>query len=164
METFDIVILLISAIALILGFATGLVMQLAILAGVVLGTVFSGQLAALVSPKLIEWTSGSPHIIMPVSYAIAFIIIFILVILAGRLLQSLFEAVKINVVNRLVGAAFSFTAWIVLVSVVINVVVEIDKSRNIITDEIRDKSITYPYVKEAAAIVAPYLRFDQGKS
>ena len=160
MGTFDLVILTVSAIAFIIGFATGFIKQISLLAGVVLGAVFSGQLAALVAPKLLTSTDISAHIIGPLSYIIAFIIIFVALLLIGKLLQSLLKAVKINTLNRIAGALFSIATWLVIASIVLNIVAEMDQDETIITKNTQENSITYPIVKDIATTVIPYLRFD----
>lgn len=161
METFDIIVLSLAIIAFIAGFLTGLVMQLAILAGVVLGSVFSGELAAWLSPVIGDWIGGVQQIVKPLSYIISFFIIVTLSALAGRLLQSVFKAVKINVLNRLLGGFSGLLSYVIILSIVVNIIEDVDKKGAILTDDIRKKSVTYSLIKEVATTVVPYLRFDR---
>lgn len=160
MATFDIVILLMAAVTLLIGFSTGFIMQVSLLAGVILGGVFAGQLAVVIAPKLLEWTGAPPHIIGPLSYVIAFILILIVLLLIGRMAQSLLKVIKINFLNRLAGAIFSMAAWFLIASIVLNIVVEIDQDKTIIKENTRNNSYTYPLVKSIAPKAIPYLRFD----
>lgn len=161
METFDIIVLSLAIVAFIAGFLTGLVMQLAILAGVVLGSVFSGELAAWLSPVIGDWIGGVQQIVKPLSYIISFFIIVTLSALAGRLLQSVFKAVKINVLNRLLGGFSGLLSYVIILSIVVNIIEDVDKKGAILTDDIRKKSVTYSLIKEVATTVVPYLRFDR---
>lgn len=161
METFDIIVLSLAIVAFIAGFLTGLVMQLAILAGVVLGSVFSGELAACLSPVIGDWIGGVQQIVKPLSYIISFFIIVTLSALAGRLLQSVFKAVKINVLNRLLGGFSGLLSYVIILGIVVNIIEDIDKKGAILTDDIRKKSVTYSLIKEVATTVVPYLRFDR---
>lgn len=161
METFDIIVLSLAIVAFIAGFLTGLVMQLAILAGVVLGSVFSGELAAWLSPVIGDWIGGVQQIVKPLSYIISFFIIVTLSALAGRLLQSVFKAVKINVLNRLLGGFSGLLSYVIILSIVVNIIEDVDKKGAILTDDIRKKSVTYSLIKEVATTVFPYLRFDR---
>lgn len=161
METFDIIVLSLAIIAFIAGFLTGLVMQLAILAGVVLGSVFSGELAAWLSPVIVDWIGGVQHIVKPLSYIISFFIIVTLSTLAGRLLQSVFKAIKINVLNRLLGGFSGLLSYVIILGIVVNIIEDVDKKGAILTDDIRKKSVTYSLIKEVATTVVPYLRFDR---
>ncbi len=160
MITFDIVILVLAVVSLIIGFSSGFIMQVSLLAGVVLGAVFAGHLATYINPYLLEWTGGTPHIISVVSYVISFILILMILVLIAKLAQSLLKAVKINFVNRLAGAVFSLAAWLIIISIVLNVIVEIDKDKTIIGENTRQKSHAYPLVKDLAPKAIPYLRFD----
>jgi len=160
MATFDILILLMAAVTLLIGFSTGFIMQVSLLAGVILGGVFAGQLAAVIAPRLLEWTGSSPHIIGPLSYIIAFVLILFALLLLGRLVQSLLKVVKINFVNRLAGAIFSMATWFIIASIVLNIIVEIDQDKTIIKENTRNNSYTYSLVKDIAPTAIPYLRFD----
>ena len=161
METFDIIVLTLALIAFIAGFITGLIMQLTILGGVILSSFFSGQLADWLSPLLTDWIGNSPHIIKPLSYMLSFIVIFTLLIIAGKLIQSLFKAVKINIVNRFFGGLSGLLTCLFIISVLLNIVAEVDKNQVVLTHDIRENSLTYKPVREISTVVAPYLRFDR---
>lgn len=160
MATFDIVILLLASVTLLVGFLTGFIMQVSLLAGVILGAVFAGQLATLITPKLLEWTGASPHIMGPLSYVIAFILILFGLLFVGKLVQSLLKAVKINFLNRLAGALFGVFTCLIIVSIVLNIVIEIDQDQTIIGENTRKNAYTYSLVKDIAPTAIPYLRFD----
>lgn len=160
MAIFDIVILVLAATSLIVGFSTGFIMQVALLAGVVLGAIFAGQLAAYINPYLLEWTGSASHLIGPISYVISFILILMALTLIGKLAQSVLKAVQINFINRLAGAVFSLAAWLVIISIILNVVVEIDKDKAIIGENTRRESHAYSFVKGLAPKAIPYLRFE----
>ncbi|MDU1891905.1 MAG: CvpA family protein [Dysgonomonas sp.] len=160
MNWFDLVILVIVLVTAIRGYISGLIMQLASLVGIVLGAIFAGKLSEIVAPKLISLTDIPSHILGPVSYIISFLIILIIIILLGRALQSFIEVIKINTLNRLAGAIFCCAKWLVIISILLNLLAEFDQSKQIIKEDIRENSLTYPLVSEIAQIVIPYLRFD----
>lgn len=160
MNWFDLVVIIIVILTLIRGFFSGFVMQVASLAGLVLAAVFSGKLSGLFAPKLIELTDASPHIIGPLSYLIAFIAIIIALLFAGKLVESLVDAIKMNTLNRLAGALFCCAKWIVVFSILMNLLVEFDQDKNIIQNDVRQHSLSYPYIVDIAQTVIPYLRFD----
>ncbi len=157
---FDILVVIITIITLIKGYTSGLVMQIATLGGVLLGTVFAGVLAKYISPLLLNWTKAEIHIIAPLSYIISFILIFIALILLGRSLQSVIKVVKMNFLNRIAGSIFCLTAWMIVLSILLNTVLEFDKNNKIISLDLQTKSYAYPIVKEISPLVAPFLRFD----
>ena len=160
MNWFDLLIIVLVLLTLFRGYISGLVMQLASLIGIILGAVFAGKLSEIIAPKMIAITDIPTHIVGPVSYIIAFVVILIVIVLIGRLLQSFIEAIKINTLNRLAGAVFCCAKWIVIFSILLNLVVEFDQDKQIIKEDIRENSHTYPLMTKAAQAVIPYLRFD----
>ncbi|SBW02319.1 CvpA family protein [uncultured Dysgonomonas sp.] len=157
---FDLVVVILVLVTLIKGFFSGLVMQIASLAGIILGAIFAGKLSEYIAPWLINLSDGSPHIIGPLSYIVAFIAILVALFFAGKLLESFVDALKMTILNRLAGALFCAAKWIVVFSIVLNLVAEFDQHKRIIKEDVREKSHTYPLVTEIAKTVIPYLRFD----
>lgn len=160
MNWFDLVVLILAVLTLVKGFFSGLVMQVASLAGLILAAIFAGQLSTILAPKLIELTNASPHIVGPLSYIIAFILIIVALLFAGKLLQSFVDAIKMNTLNRLAGALFCCAKWIVVFSILMNLLVEFDQDQKVVKEDIRKQAISYPYIMDIAQTVIPYLRFD----
>jgi len=160
MNWFDLIVVILVLITLVKGFFSGLVMQIASLAGLILGAIFAGQLSSIIAPKLIELTNASPHIMGPLSYIVAFIIIIVALLFAGKLLQSFVDAIKMNTLNRLAGALFCCAKWMIVFSILLNLLVEFDQDKTLIKEEIRENAHTYPIVMDIAKTVIPYLRFD----
>lgn len=160
MNWFDLLVVILIGITLVKGFFSGLVMQIASLAGLILGAVFAGQLSGFIVPKLIKLTEASPHIIGPLSYIVAFLFIIVALFFAGKLLESFVEAIKMSALNRLAGALFCCAKWLVVFSIVINLVVELDQNKHLIKEDVRENAYSYPTVINIARAVIPYLRFD----
>lgn len=160
MNWFDLVVVVIVILSMIRGLFSGLVMQLATLAGIILGAVFAGKLSEYIAPELIKITEASPHIVGPLSYILAFIAILIGLFFVGKLIESFVDAIKMTALNRLAGGIFCAAKWIVIFSILINLLVEFDQDKSIIKEDVRNQSYTYPLVTEVAKTVIPYLRFD----
>jgi membrane protein required for colicin V production len=126
----------------------------------VLGAIFAGRLSSVIAPWLIEFTGASPHIIGTLSYVIAFLLILVALFFAGRLLQSFVNAIKMNTLNQLAGALFCCAKWVILFSILMNLIVELDRDKHIITEDVRENARTYPVIIDIARTVIPYLRFD----
>ena len=160
MNWFDLTVIILVLVTLGKGAFSGLVMQVASLAGLVLGAIFAGQLSALVAPELIRLTDASPHIIGPLSYIVAFIAILVGLFFAGKLVESFVEALQMNSLNRLAGAVFCCVKWVVLFSILLNLLVEFDQNKVLIKEDVREKSYTYPYITKISQTVIPYVRFE----
>jgi membrane protein required for colicin V production len=163
MNWFDLVVAILVLVTLAKGFFSGLVMQIASLAGLILGAVFAGRLSAIIAPKLISLTGVSPHIIGPLSYVVAFLIIIVALLFAGKLLQSFVDAIKMNTLNRLAGALFCCAKWVIVFSILTNLIIEFDQDKQLVKEDIRENSHTCPIVIDIARTVIPYLRFDWAK-
>lgn len=163
MNWFDLIVIILVLITLVKGFFSGLVMQIASLAGLILGAIFAGQLSTIIAPKLISLTDASAHIIGPLSYIVAFLIIIIVLLFAGKLLQSFVNAIKMNILNRLAGALFCCAKWIIVFSILMNLIVEFDQDKQLIKEDIRENAHSYPIVMDIAQTVIPFLRFDWAK-
>lgn len=157
---FDLLVIILVIATLIRGFASGLIMQIASLAGIVVGAMFAGKVSEIVAPKFIEWFEGSPHIIGALSYVASFLLIVIGLFLLGKMVQSFVKAVKLNFLNRVAGAAFCCAKWLVVFSILINVIAEMDQGKHMIKDNVRTQSYTYAAVTSISQIVVPYLKFE----
>lgn len=157
---FDILIVTLVLGSLVKGFFSGLIMQLASLAGIVLGAIFAGKLSEYIAPEIIQYTGASPHVIGPLSYIIAFVIIVFTLFFLGRTLHSFVDAIQMGTLNRLAGAVFCTTKWIIILSILLNLLVEFDQHKHIIKEDVREHSHIYPLISEVGKTVVPYLRFD----
>lgn len=160
MHWFDITVFVLAALSVIYGFTSGLIMQLALLIGIVLGGMFSGLVADKIYPFMEKYLQLEPHIMAPASYVLAFILIMIVISLLGTMLQSVLKAIKLNFLNRLGGAAFCLTFVLFVLSICLNLLVEFDRNKSILSDEVRVDSHTFSIVRSVAPTIVPYLRFD----
>jgi membrane protein required for colicin V production len=160
MNWFDLLVIILFVAAFVRGCFSGFIMQAASLAGIILGAIFAGKLSEIIAPKLAELTNATPHIIGPLSYIVAFIAILVALFFAGKLLESFADALEMNTLNRLAGGFFSAAKWIIIFSILLNLLVEFDQNKSIIKEDVRETSHTYPLMTEIAKTVIPYLRFD----
>jgi membrane protein required for colicin V production len=156
-ESFDIIIAGILVFALVMGFISGLVMQLASLLGLVCCAFFAGKIAGLGHPFITKFIDLPNYILVPLSYLLAFAIIMLAFYLAGKLLEGFIKAIQLNLLNRLTGSVFSAVKWLILTSILLNLIVIIDKNEQIVNCNIKENSLSYPYVKPIALSFIPFL-------
>ncbi|MFR9166060.1 MAG: CvpA family protein [Dysgonomonas sp.] len=161
MTWFDIIIIILVIASFIRGCISGLVKQLASLAGIIIGAVFAGQVAKFLSPHILQITDLPDYVVNPLSYLVAFVLILIGFLFLGRMVHSLVEALKMGSLNRLAGAVFSVAKWLIVASILLNVIVEFDQKEKIITKQIKEESQTYPYVEAITPYFIPFLKFDK---
>lgn len=121
METIDIILLVISAVAIVTGAMRGFVRQ----AGTISGLVLAIVACRLFGSQAAQWLigSGSEHevLLRAVAYTAIFVIVFVGVSLLARLIHSAFAAVSLGWLNRVAGAVFRLGLWMVLTSLVLNI-------------------------------------------
>lgn len=158
MNWLDIVIGIPLIFAVIKGYKSGLIMQIAILIGVIVSVVFAGKLSEFVAPYFPETIGIPPHLIPPISYIIAFCIITSAFILGGKTIETLFKIVQLNFVNRLFGALFSVMTWLVSASIVLVLIVNMDQKKILIKDSTRNSSYLFEPLIHTGETLVPFLK------
>ncbi len=157
----DIFFIIICVAAIARGLMTGFVLQVASLAGIILGAIFCGKVAEAIYPHLIGIIGNKESITGVASYILGFIIILVAVNLIGRLINSVADSVILKPINRIAGGAFCLIKWIVIISILFNLVIHIDEDQHFVKKEVREKSHTYPILINVAQSIIPYLRFEE---
>lgn len=157
---FDIVILGILLLVFIQGYRKGLIMMAIELAIVILATIFGGTLANRILPKIEHLTNMSQQWANVTSYIIAFVAIAFVLSIIGKVVQKLFNAINLNFLNRIGGGILSMGISMIILSIVVNLILVLDKNNSIITPEMTSKSFFYEGVQAVVPSVTPYLEFD----
>ena len=154
---FDLLVLIFLLVAFVNGYRKGLVRMLAGLATVILAAVFAGKLAVTVLPYLQKTFDFSPQVTRVLSYTVAFLAIAAVVSLIGFLIQKLFESVNLNFINRILGSVVSVGTTVVALSVLLNLILMLDREEKLIKPDTKQQSFFYEKVRVAAPAVVPYL-------
>lgn len=160
MTWLDIFVAIICIMAFLRGLKTGLIMQVASLGGIILGAIFAGRIAEIIYPYLDGKIGDSENVTGAASYLIGFVLILFAVSLIGKLTHSLANAIFLGSINRIVGAVFCTAKWILIMSILLNILIQFDLGKSLIKDKVRDQSHTYPILINIAQTIIPYLRFD----
>jgi len=162
MSWFDVVISFIVILSLIVGFISGFVKQLASLVGIVAGVLFSGQLALKINPVLHRFLTETPdRIIQVISYIVAFLAIFIIFTLVGLIIRKMLKLLQLNIIDHMAGSVFCALKWLLVASVFLNVILVLDVKQRIIKPDVRENSLSYPYIKSITSYFIPFLDFDK---
>src|SRR5690554_2015424 len=157
MNWFDILIGILLLIALINGYRKGLIMQLVGLATIVLASIFGGRLAERILPEITGLTNLSPEAARVLSFILAFALIAIVLSLIGRLLQKFIDVVLLSFFNRLMGAVIATGTMMLFLSIILNLVLMLDKNEVVIRKEIREDSFFFERVEAVVLAMIPYL-------
>jgi len=157
MNWFDLLIALLLLIALVNGYRKGLIMQLVGLATLVLAAIFGGRLAEKILPEIHRLIEISPDAARVLSFVLAFALIAIVLSLVGKMLQQFIDVVLLSFINRLSGAVIALGTMMLLLSIILNLVLLLDKEQVVIKKEIREESFFFERVEAVVPALVPYL-------
>ena len=157
MKWFDLIIGILLLFALFKGYRKGLIMQLVGLATIILSAIFGGQLAKIILPELNKWAHLSPEVSRVISFVIAFVAIALVLALIGRLIQRFIDAVSLSFFNKLLGGVIAVATMMLFLSILLNLVLMLDKKDSIFTKEIKKESFFYRRVESVVPAIVPYL-------
>ncbi|MDR3094766.1 MAG: CvpA family protein [Bacteroidales bacterium] len=137
----DAVILVCLVWGFVKGFRKGIVMQTFSIIGVGLGIWGGLSLAYLVEPHLPhEWSRLACSF---VSFLIVFICMMLMVIVAGKIISKMLDAVALGLLNRLLGACFGLLVNALVLSTIIVFVNQFNKQLHFLPDAVIHESYLY---------------------
>lgn len=157
MNWFDLVVFILMLIALVNGYRKGLIQQLVGLAIIILSAIFGGKLAAYILPELNRFLDLSPNLARVLSFLLAFAAIAIVISLIGNLIQKFVNIILLSFVNRLLGSFIAVGTLMFILSIILNLVLMLDKKENLISKEIKNESFFFERVEAVVPAVVPYL-------
>lgn len=159
MNWFDIFILVLIIYCVISGYKSGLIKQLASAAGIIVGAIISGQISTIIYPYTQNLFGLPSYLTAPLSYAIAFLIVLTCFYVFGMMLNTIINSIKLGTINKIAGATLCLAKWVILVSILINVVTKADEKNKWAEEKMSKNSYLYSYVQPIAPTIIPYLRF-----
>lgn len=114
--------------------------------------IFAGiYLARAVNAPTAEWLSGITDISLKIAKPIAFILIFIataiILSLLGHLIGKMISMLSLGFLNAIAGFIFGGLKFILIVSIVVNLIAALDTKLSLIDSEAKSKSALYEPVK-----------------
>lgn len=160
MNWFDILTGILLLIAFINGYRKGLIMQLVGLATIILAAIFGGRLAEMILPEIHRLIDLSPNATRVLSFVLAFALIAIVLSLIGRLLEKFIDVVLLSFVNRLLGSVIAVGTMMLVLSILLNLVMMLDKNNTLIDRKVREESFFFERIEAVVPAIVPYLHKD----
>lgn len=157
MNWFDVLVGILLLIAFIDGYRKGLIMQLVGLATLVLAAIFGGRLAERILPEIIRLIDISPASARVLSFVLAFALIAIILSLIGRLIQKFVDVVMLSFINRLLGSVISMGTMMFFLSILLNLILVLDKKEVVINRKTKQESFFFERVEAVVPAVIPYM-------
>lgn len=139
MTLLDFILAVPLGVLIYLGWKRGVIREAAALVGVLVGIWAAVHFSRLVS--LLLGLTGE-HAIL-IAFFIVFVGTLVLASLLGRTADRAIKAVKMNMVNKIAGAALGMIKALCIISVILNGIVLFDTEDKLITKETREKSLLY---------------------
>ena len=153
MSFIDIVLGALILFGLVRGFMKGLFVEVASLVALIAGIYGAIHFSYITGDYLSERVSWDEKYINLAAFAITFIVIIIVVSMAGKLLTKIADFAMLGIVNKLAGAAFGGLKVAVIMGAIL---IFFDRTNNLITfvdDETIDNSVLYEPVRDIGAFV-----------
>ena len=157
MNWFDLIVLILLLISVINGYRKGLIGQLVGLAIILLSAIFVGNLATYILPILNDYLDLPANLSRALSFLIAFATIAIVISIIGKIIQKLLNIVLLGFVNRMLGSIIAIGTLMFGLSIILNLVLMIDKKENLISKEIKEESFFFERVEAVVPAIVPFL-------
>lgn len=145
------------------GFKNGFVIELASLAALILGIFVALHFSFYAENYLRESFEIGERYLYIVSFAITFLVVAIVVVLAGKIIDKLINIVALGLLNRLLGGIFGLLKAAIVLSVILYFFNGIDSNSSIIKPEIKENSRLYEPIRSIVPMILPHLDLEDIK-
>ncbi len=157
MNIVDIIIVVILLLGLVNGFRRGLFIEITSLLGLILGVYgaihFSYYLANILQSR-VDWDTS---LIQIVAFSGTFLVIMVALVLLGKLLTKIAETIMLGFFNKLLGALFGILKIGLILSVVLIIFEQFNKTLKFMDHSKVEQSEYYEPVKKFAPAIFPKL-------
>jgi len=121
------------------GWRRGLIFEIVALAGIVIGVWACVHFSTWVAEALnIQGDSG-----VLIAFFITFAAVVVLAYFLGKAIEGIFKMVKLNFLNKLLGALFGMAKCLCVISVLLNFVLLVDVHEAILTPKVKEESVLF---------------------
>ena len=154
----DIIIGGILIYGLIRGLMKGLIVEIASLLAIVIGIWgaihFSGVVGDFLGHKF-DWDEKYLSLI---AFSLTFVALVIAVSMIGKALTSIASVIALGWLNRLLGGIFGFAKSILILSIILTIVIQINSKVEFIKESTIKDSILYEDVSKIAPAIFPLIK------
>ena len=157
MSVLDIILLALLLLGLIGGFRKGFFVEVASLVALIAGVYGAIHFSNFAGDFLMDKVDWNEKTVNITAFAITFIVIVLLIALAGKALTKLADFAALGLLNKLLGAIFGLLKMAVILSVVFIIFDSINKSLPFTDEEDLEESTLYEPVKTLIPSVFPLI-------
>lgn len=158
MNIIDAIILICLIPAIFQGFRKGFISQAISIVSLVAGIWASARFADIVTEWISQYITASEQILKLVAFVLILIVVFLLLGLLGRLLESILNFAFLGWVNKLLGVAFSLLKALLIIGLVIMLFSTLNDNLEIVKPETLADSVLYQPIKNLSDTVFPFIK------
>ncbi len=158
MNILDIILLVCFIPAIILGLKKGFIKQAVAVVSIILGVWLSSRFANMLGEWIGKYINGSEQILKIVAFIIIFIGVIVGLYLLGKLLEGTVKLVMLGWLNKLLGVIVALMKVGIIVGILIIIFSSVNDVFGLVSEEYLNSSILYPPLKKLAFNVFPYIK------
>ncbi len=139
------------------GFQRGLIFEIAMIIGLVLGVYLAFKFSMLFEGVAAKYISGNSNAIPYISFFLVFILVIIIMVLLAKFLEGILKIGKINSVNKIAGAVFGLVKFLLIISIILSLFRPVDDQLHVLKKEVKEGSLLYKPVMNASRYIFPAL-------
>ena len=155
MTTIDIILLVVLAAGLILGFTKGFLRQLASILGLIVGLFVAKALYATVAVKILPLVDGAMTAAHIISFIAIWLIVPLLFVFAASLVTKALEIIHLGWLNRIMGAILGAAKYLLLASLIIGFIESFDSDNSLISQTKKEDSVLYYPMQKLSEFFIP---------
>ena len=158
MNILDAIILICLIPAVIQGLRKGFISQAISIVSFIVGIWASARFANIVTAWISQYITASEQILKIVAFALILVVVFIVLGLVGRLLESILNFTFLGWINKLAGVIFSLLKAFLILGLVIIAFNSLNATFGFVKPEVLADSVLYGPLKNIADTVFPYIK------
>ena len=158
MNILDAIILICLIPAVIQGLRKGFISQAISIVSFIVGIWASARFANVVTAWISQYITASEQILKIVAFALILVVVFIVLGLVGRILESILNFAFLGWVNRLAGVIFSLLKTFLILGLIIIAFNSLNTTFGFVKPEVLADSVLYTPLKNIADTVFPYIK------
>lgn len=155
----DIILVIPLAWGLVRGLYKGFLMSVGSLLGLIIGIYVANAYSGQMSEYILQQFVLSPGMAHAISFFVIFAGVTFICFLISKLLDKFFNLVMLSWLNRLLGALFGVLKCALIVSVVLNLVIMVDRYVSFIPEQTKSESVLYEPLQKMVPTILPYVKF-----
>ena len=159
MNYIDIVILLFLLYGAFRGFSKGLIIEVATLAGLILGVFIAIRYSPFTEGILKDFLNITSRYLSYIALAVTFLLVVIAVYLLGKMLTRLVDIISLGLVNKLLGTLLGIAKYFIMVYVLLMIVDALNDKFHFISEETRENSLLFAPILNFAQQMYNTIRF-----